>query len=59
MQEVLFHQQQLRRERSYYACTVCNKTTEHVKEAGSREFKCQDCETRRKHEAQRNQGAGI
>lgn len=48
-----------RRERNLIACTICNKTTEHVKEAGSREFKCQDCAARKKQEADRNQGAYL
>jgi hypothetical protein len=58
-QEVFFQNKPSRRARDLRHCSHCETTTEHLKEAGSQEYKCQPCEDRRKREAKRQQGAGI
>jgi len=59
MRDVLFNQQQPRRERTLACCARCGKTTEHVKEAGAREFRCEPCEQRQRREAQKQEASGI
>ena len=48
-----------RRERENRYCGHYKRSTEHLKEVGEREFKCQPCEERKKLEAGRQKGAGI